>query len=122
LNNGSSSATRTGVVCVAPDDVRKASIATRSAALRRDEAADAARVDRGRQVREAATRSSAGGGIRQQYRDPMQIVMLVAAIGSLPASSSRHRPRSMLFLTLFSTPCSVWQGGQAAAAVAALRR
>jgi Ca2+-transporting ATPase len=58
----------------------------------------------------------------RQYRDPMQIVLLVAGIGSLYPLKQYGTGLLLLFLTLFNAVLGLRQEGKAAAAVAALQR
>jgi P-type Ca2+ transporter type 2C len=58
----------------------------------------------------------------RQYRDPMQIVLLVAAIGSLYPLKQLGTGLVLLFLTLFNAVLGLRQEGKAAAAVAALQK
>ena len=58
----------------------------------------------------------------RQYADLMQIVLLVAGLGSIwPLQGVRHRPRPPV-LTLFNAVLGLQQEGKAAAAVAALQK
>src|ERR1700749_1874256 len=56
----------------------------------------------------------------RQYRDPMQIVLLVAGIGSIWPLKELGTGLVLLFLTLFNAVLRLNQEGKAAAAVAAL--
>ena len=58
----------------------------------------------------------------RQYRDPMQIVLLVAGIGSLYPLKELGTGLVLLFLTLFNAVLGLRQEGKAAAAVAALQK
>ena len=58
----------------------------------------------------------------RQYRDPMQIVLLVAAIGSFYPLKQLGTGLVLLFLTLFNAVLGMHQEGKAAAAVAALQK
>jgi P-type Ca2+ transporter type 2C len=58
----------------------------------------------------------------RQYRDPMQIVLLVAGIGSLWPLKELGTGLVLLFLTLFNAVLGLNQEGKAAAAVAALQK
>ena len=58
----------------------------------------------------------------RQYRDPMQIVLLVAGIGSLYPLKELGTGLVMLFLTLFNAVLGLRQEGKAAEAVAALQK
>ena len=58
----------------------------------------------------------------RQYRGPMQIVLLVAGIGSLYPLKELGTGLVLLFLTLFNAVLGLRQEGQAAAAVAALQK
>jgi Ca2+-transporting ATPase len=58
----------------------------------------------------------------RQYRDPMQIVLLVAAIGSFYPLKQLGTGLVLLFLTLFNAILGMHQEGKAAAAVAALQK
>ncbi|HYX12664.1 MAG TPA: HAD-IC family P-type ATPase [Candidatus Acidoferrum sp.] len=58
----------------------------------------------------------------RQYRDPMQIVLLVAGIGSLWPLKQYGTAIVLLFLTLFNAVLGLRQEGKAAAAVAALQK
>ena len=55
----------------------------------------------------------------RQYRDPMQIVLLVAGIGSIWPLHELGTGLVLLFLTLFNAVLGLNQEGKAAAAVAA---
>ena len=57
-----------------------------------------------------------------QYRDPMQIVLLVAGIGSLYPLKELGTGLVLLFLTLFNAVLGLRQEGKAAEAVAALQK
>src|SRR4051812_37895328 len=70
---------------------------------------------------EAATEPRWRAFVRQ-YRDPMQIVLLVAAIGSLYPLKQLGTGLVLLFLTLFNAVLGLRQEGKAAAAVAALQK
>jgi Ca2+-transporting ATPase len=58
----------------------------------------------------------------RQYRDPMQIVLLVAGIGSLYPLKELGTGLVLLFLTLFNAVLGLRQEGKAAEAVAALQQ
>src|SRR5689334_21396501 len=58
----------------------------------------------------------------RQYRDPMQIVLLVAGIGSLYPLKQLGTGLVLLFLTLFNAVLGLRQEGKAAEAVAALQK
>jgi Ca2+-transporting ATPase len=58
----------------------------------------------------------------RQYRDPMQIVLLVAGIGSIWPLKELGTGLVLLFLTLFNAVLGLNQEGKAAAAVAALQK
>src|SRR6478752_1583770 len=58
----------------------------------------------------------------RQYRDPMQIVLLVAGIGSIWPLHELGTGLVLLFLTLFNAVLGLNQEGKAAAAVAALAK
>src|SRR3954451_10819271 len=58
----------------------------------------------------------------RQYRDPMQIVLLVAGIGSIWPLHELGTGLVLLFLTLFNAVLGLNQQGKAAAAVAALQK
>jgi Ca2+-transporting ATPase len=58
----------------------------------------------------------------RQYRDPMQIVLLVAGIGSLYPLKELGTGIVLLFLTLFNAVLGLRQEGKAAEAVAALQK
>ncbi len=58
----------------------------------------------------------------RQYRDPMQIVLLVAGIGSLYPLKELGTGLVLLFLTVFNAVLGLRQEGKAAAAVAALQK
>jgi Ca2+-transporting ATPase len=58
----------------------------------------------------------------RQYRDPMQIVLLVAGIGSLYPLKELGTGLMLIFLTLFNAVLGLRQEGKAAAAVAALQK
>ena len=58
----------------------------------------------------------------RQYRDPMQIVLLIAGIGSLYPLKELGTGLVLLFLTLFNAVLGLRQEGKAAEAVAALQQ
>src|SRR5262249_34593711 len=58
----------------------------------------------------------------RQYRDPMQIVLLVAGIGSIYPLHELGRGLVLLSLTLFNAVLGLRQEGKAAEAVAALQK
>jgi Ca2+-transporting ATPase len=58
----------------------------------------------------------------RQYADPMQLVLLVAGIGSLYPLKELGTGILLLFLTLFNAVLGLRQEGKAAAAVAALQK
>src|SRR6201987_2136427 len=58
----------------------------------------------------------------RQYRDPMQIVLVVAGIGSIWPLHELGTGLVLLFLTLFNAVLGLNQEGKAAAAVAALQK
>jgi Ca2+-transporting ATPase len=58
----------------------------------------------------------------RQYRDPMQIVLLVAGVGSIWPLHELGTGLVLLFLTLFNAVLGLNQEGKAAAAVAALQK
>jgi len=58
----------------------------------------------------------------RQYKDPMQIVLLIAGIGSLYPIKQYGTGIIILFLTLFNAVIGLRQEGKAAAAVAALQK
>ncbi|HEX5407304.1 MAG TPA: cation-transporting P-type ATPase [Pseudonocardiaceae bacterium] len=58
----------------------------------------------------------------RQYRDPMQIVLLVAGIGSIYPIRQLGTGLLVLFLTVFNAVLGLRQEGKAAAAVAALQQ
>jgi Ca2+-transporting ATPase len=58
----------------------------------------------------------------RQYRDPMQIVLVVAAIGSFYPLKELGTGLVLAFLTLFNAVLGMHQEGKAAAAVAALQK
>jgi Ca2+-transporting ATPase len=58
----------------------------------------------------------------RQYRDPMQIVLLVAGLGSIWPLHELGTGLVLLFLTLFNAVLGLNQEGKAAAAVAALQK
>ena len=58
----------------------------------------------------------------RQYNDPMQIVLLVAGIGSIWPLSQYGTGAVLLFLTVFNAVLGMHQEGKAAAAVAALQK
>src|SRR6516165_8165768 len=58
----------------------------------------------------------------RQYRDPMQIVLLVAGIGSLYPLKELGTGIVLIFLTLFNAVLGLRQEGKAAEAVAALQK
>ena len=58
----------------------------------------------------------------RQYRDPMQIVLLIAGIGSLYPLKELGTGLVLLFLTLFNAVLGLRQEGKAAEAVAALQK
>jgi Ca2+-transporting ATPase len=58
----------------------------------------------------------------RQYRDPMQIVLLIAGVGSLYPLKELGTGLVLLFLTLFNAVLGLRQEGKAAEAVAALQK
>ena len=58
----------------------------------------------------------------RQYRDPMQIVLLIAGIGSIYPIKEYGTGIMIVFLTLFNAVLGLRQEGKAAAAVAALQK
>ncbi|HEY3610972.1 MAG TPA: cation-transporting P-type ATPase [Pseudonocardiaceae bacterium] len=58
----------------------------------------------------------------RQYADPMQIVLVVAGVGSLYPLKQLGTGLLLLFLTMFNAVLGLRQEGKAAAAVAALQR
>src|SRR3954453_4830568 len=58
----------------------------------------------------------------RQYRDPMQIVLLVAGLGSIWPLHELGTGLVLLFLTLFNAVLGLNQEGKAAAGVAALQK
>ena len=58
----------------------------------------------------------------RQYRDPMQIVLLVAGIGSIYPIKEYGTGILIVFLTLFNAVLGLRQEGKAAEAVAALQK
>jgi len=58
----------------------------------------------------------------RQYADPMQIVLLVAGIGSLYPLKQLGTGVLLIFLTLFNAVLGLQQEGKAAEAVAALQK
>src|SRR3954471_14102464 len=58
----------------------------------------------------------------RQYRDPMQIVLLIAGIGSLYPLKELGTGIVLIFLTLFNAVLGLRQEGKAAEAVAALQK
>ena len=58
----------------------------------------------------------------RQYRDPMQIVLLAAGIGSLYPLKQLGTGILLILLTLFNAVLGLHQEGKAAAAVAALQK
>src|SRR5690349_18297077 len=58
----------------------------------------------------------------RQYYDPMQIVLLVAGIGSIVPLHEYGTGAVLLFLTVFNAVLGLRQEGKAAAAVAALQK
>src|SRR5258708_26188731 len=58
----------------------------------------------------------------RQYRDPMQIVLLAAGIGSLYPLKQLGTGLLLILLTLFNAVDGLHQEGKAAAAVAALQK
>src|SRR5207244_7502252 len=58
----------------------------------------------------------------RQYRDPMQIVLLVAGLGSIWPLHELGTGLVLLLLTLFNAVLGLNQEGKAAAAVAALQK
>src|SRR5215831_6630192 len=58
----------------------------------------------------------------RQYRDPMQIVLLVAGIGSIWPLHELSTGMVIIFLTLFNAVLGLRQEGKAAEAVAALQK
>lgn len=107
-------------------------------ALPPDDVAHGLDVDpaRGLSAAEAASRLASHGPNRfaetqpeprwrafvRQYRDPMQIVLLVAGIGSLYPLKQWGTGIVLLLLTLFNAVLGLRQEGKAAAAVAALQK
>ena len=89
--------------------------------LAADEAVDAARAVRPERFVVAATEPRWRAFVRQ-YRDPMQIVLLVAGIGSIWPLHELGTGLVLLFLTLFNAVLGLNQEGKAAAAVAALQK
>ncbi|HEX6763070.1 MAG TPA: cation-transporting P-type ATPase [Gaiellaceae bacterium] len=93
-------------------------------------------VERGLSTGEAAERTRRYGANRfaegeteprwhafvRQYRDPMQIVLLVAGILSLYPLRELGTGLMLLFLTVFNAVLGLQQEGKAAAAVAALQK
>src|SRR4051794_12922321 len=69
-----------------------------------------------------AKKEPRGRAFVRQYRDPMQIVLLVAAIGSFYPLKQLGTGLVLLFLTLFNAILGMHQEGKAAAAVAALQK
>jgi P-type Ca2+ transporter type 2C len=107
-------------------------------ALRPDEVASRIGVDpsRGLTADEVVSRRASSGPNKfavaeveprwrafvRQYRDPMQIVLLVAGIGSLYPLKELGTGLVLLFLTLFNAVLGLRQEGKAAEAVAALQK
>ena len=107
-------------------------------ALQPDEVASRVGVDptRGLPAAEAASRLASVGpntfavaaveprwrAFVRQYRDPMQIVLLVAGIGSIYPLHELGTGLVLLFLTLFNAVLGLRQEGKAAEAVAALQK
>src|SRR6516162_4187904 len=58
----------------------------------------------------------------RQYRDPMQVVLLAAGIGSLYPLKQYGTGILLVLLTLFNAVMGLQQEGKAAAAVAALQK
>ncbi len=58
----------------------------------------------------------------RQYRDPMQIVLLVAGVGSIVVVKELGTGLVLIFLTLFNAVLGLRQEGKAAEAVAALQK
>src|SRR6185312_4894839 len=58
----------------------------------------------------------------RQYRDPMQIVLLVAGIGSIWPLKELGTGLVLIFLTLFNAVLGLNQEGKAAEAVSALQK
>ncbi len=58
----------------------------------------------------------------RQYRDPMQLVLLAAGIGSLYPLKHLGTGLLLILLTLFNAVMGLQQEGKAAAAVAALQK
>ena len=58
----------------------------------------------------------------RQYHDPMQVVLLVAGIGSIVPLAQYGTGIMLLLLTLFNAVLGLHQEGKAAAAVAALQK
>ncbi len=107
-------------------------------ALQPDEVASRIGVDpaRGLPAAEATSRLASVGPNRfavaeveprwrafvRQYRDPMQIVLLIAGIGSIYPLHELGTGLVLLFLTLFNAVLGLRQEGKAAEAVAALQK
>jgi Ca2+-transporting ATPase len=107
-------------------------------ALAPDEAASKLGVEtaRGLSAAEAASRLASVGPNKfataaveprwhafvRQYKDPMQIVLLVAGIGSLYPLKELGTGLVLIFLTLFNAVLGLRQEGKAAEAVAALQK
>src|SRR5689334_21791628 len=60
--------------------------------------------------------------LMRQYRDPMQLVLLVASIGSLYPLRQLGTGLLLILLTLFNAIMGLREEGKAAAAVAALQK
>jgi P-type Ca2+ transporter type 2C len=106
--------------------------------LQPDEVAAAMNVDpaRGLTSAEAATRLGRYGPNKfaeakaeprwhafvRQYYDPMQVVLLVAGVGSIWPLKQYGTGLVLLFLTVFNAMLGLHQEGKAAAAVAALQK
>ena len=85
------------------------------------EAAERTRRYGANRFAEAATEPRWRAFVRQ-YRDPMQIVLLVAGIGSIYPLHELGTGLVLLFLTLFNAVLGLRQEGKAAEAVAALQK
>ena len=74
------------------------------------------------QVRRGQEGALAGGKSRRQYADPMQIVLLVAGIGSMVPLKQWGTGILLILLTLLNAFLGLHQEGKAAAAISALQK
>src|SRR4051812_21849472 len=106
---------------LAPADVAETLNVDLARGLSKTDAAERLRTYGPNKFAEAATEPRWRAFVRQ-YRDPMQIVLLVAAIGSLWPLRQLGTGLVLLFLTLFNAVLGLRQEGKAASAVAALQK